>query len=107
MTWSTLTRTELPHPGSGIEAVLLENGHLLMIYNDNEDEPRDQLAVSISTDRGATWRWTRHLENTTGGRFDYPSLVQAADGTLHASYSYNLETIKYVHFNEAWIQQGD
>ena len=107
ITWGPLTLTDLPHPGSGIEAVLLRNGHLLMIYNDKEQGPRDRLAVSISTDRGATWPRTRHLEDVPGQRFDYPSLVQAQDGMLHASYSYNLETIKHVRFNEAWVQQGN
>ncbi|HEO71074.1 MAG TPA: neuraminidase (sialidase)-like protein [Candidatus Hydrogenedentes bacterium] len=107
MTWSTPTLTDLLHPGSGIEALLLDNGHLLMIYNNTENDPRDSLAVSVSTDRGETWTWTRHIENTPGGRFDYPSIIQAEDGSLHASYSYNLKTIKHVHFNEAWVQQGD
>jgi len=107
MTWSATTLTDRPHPGSGIEAILLANGHLLMIYNDNTEGPRDQLAVSISEDRGKTWRWTRHLEDTPGGRFDYPSIVQGEDGTLHASYSFNTKSIKYAHFNEAWVQQGD
>ena len=78
-----------------------------MIYNDKEKKPRDRLAVSISTNRGKTWKWTRHLENTPNGRFDYPSIIQAKDDTLHASYSYNLKTIKHVHFNEAWVQAGD
>jgi predicted neuraminidase len=72
-----------------------------------EDSPRDKLAVSISDDRGQTWKWTRHLEDLEGGRFDYPSIIQAQDGTLHATYSYNLETIKHVHFNEDWVQAGD
>ena len=107
MTWGTVTLTDLPHPGSGIEAVLLQNGHLAMIYNDTEKDPRDRLAVSISEDRGATWRWMRHLENVPGQRFDYPSMIQTPDRFLHATYSYNLETIKYVRFNEAWVQQGD
>jgi len=106
-TWSPLTVTDLPHPGAGIEAVLLRNGHLLMIYNDKEKGPRDRLAVSISTDRGETWKWTRHLEDTPGGRFDYPSIIQAKDGTLHATYSYNLKTIKHVHFDEPWVEKGD
>lgn len=106
-TWGPTTQTELLHPGAGIEAIVLDNGHLAMIYNDKTESPRDKLAVSISDDQGKTWRWTRHLEDTPGGRFDYPSMVQAKDGTLHASYSYNLETIKHVHFNEAWVQQGD
>ena len=33
--------------------------------------------------------------------------IQAEDGTLHATYSYNLKTIKHVRFNEAWVQQGE
>lgn len=35
-----------------LEALLLANGHLLLIYNNNTSGPRDQLAVSISEDRG-------------------------------------------------------
>ena len=62
---------------------------------------------SLSADGGKTWPWTRHLEDTPGGRFDYPSIIQARDGTLHATYSYYLKTIKHAHFNEAWIQAGD
>ncbi|MCC6488762.1 MAG: exo-alpha-sialidase, partial [Candidatus Hydrogenedentes bacterium] len=107
LTWGPVTVTDRPHPGAGIEAIVLDNGHLLLVYNDMVEGPRDQLAVSISEDRGQTWRWTRHLENTPDQRFDYPSIVQAKDGTLHATYSYNLETIKHVHFNEEWVMQGD
>ncbi len=106
-TWSEITNTDLPNPGAGIEAAMLRNGHLMMIYNDKEHDPRDRLAVSISTDNGKTWRSRRYLENKAGGRFDYPSLIESFDGTLHASYSFNLKTIKHAHFNEAWVTQGD
>ena len=107
LTWSPVEATDLPNPGGGVEALVLRNGHLAMIYNDKESSPRDRLAVSISPDGGRTWRWTRHLENRPGERFDYPSIIQARDGTLHVTYSYNLKTIKHVHFDEAWIQQGN
>jgi predicted neuraminidase len=105
MTWSPLELTDLPHPGGGIEAVLLKNGHLAMVYNNKQQGPRDKLAVSLSDDAGQTWKWTRQLEDTPGGRFDYPSLIQAADGTLHVTYSYLLRSIKHVHFNEAWVRE--
>jgi hypothetical protein len=107
MTWSEVTATELPNPGSGIEAVMLRNGHLAMIYNDLEESPRYRLAISISPDEGKTWPWKRSIENTPGGRFDYPSLVQAKSGLLHATYSYNLKTIKHVEFNEEWVRMGN
>jgi predicted neuraminidase len=105
-TWSRVAATSLPNPGGGIEAVVLASGGLAIIYNDTESSPRDRLAVSLSSDEGRTWSWTRHLENTPGQRFDYPSLVQARDGSLHASYSYNLKTIKHVTFNESWLRQS-
>jgi predicted neuraminidase len=98
--------TPLPNPGGGIEALTLASGELAIVYNDKEEAPRDRLAVSISADEGKTWPWTRHLENTPGGRFDYPSIVQAGDGMLHATYSYNLKTIKHVAFEAAWVKQG-
>jgi predicted neuraminidase len=107
MTWTEVTPTELPNPGSGVEAVMLQSGRLAMIYNDLEESPRYRLAVSISPDEGKTWPWKRYLENTPGGRFDYPSLVQAKDGVLHATYGYNLKTIKHVEFNEAWVEKGN
>jgi len=107
MTWSGVTETPLLHPGSGIEALRLRSGRLLMVYNDKTHGPRDSLAVSLSDDDGETWPHIRHLEQEPGGRFDYPSVIQSKDGTLHASYSFHLKTIKHVHFNEAWVEAGD
>ena len=106
MTWSEVTLTTLPHLGAGIEAIRLRNGHLAMVYNDKEQDPRDRLAVSISNDEGKTWNWTRYLENVPNARFDYPSVIQAKDGSIHVTYSDNLKTIKHVHFNEEWVTDG-
>jgi predicted neuraminidase len=124
-TWSTVTDTDLPNPGSGAEIISLRNGHWVLISNDTE-RGRNSLAVQISDDEGRTWKWKRHLEyNKPGpeaGSFHYPSIIQAKDGTLHASYSYFLggknlgkdadglpacKSIKHAHFNEAWVMQGD
>ncbi len=104
MTWTPVRNTDLPNPGSGIEALLLESGLLAMVYNDKEGSPRDRLAISLSEDEGQTWKWTRHIEDTPGGRFDYPSIIQTQDGTIHITYSYNLKTIKHVCFEEQWIK---
>ncbi len=106
MTWSKAELTDRLHPGGGIEAIRLKNGHLALVYNNKEEKPRDKLAISISDDDGKTWKWTRQIEDVPGGRFDYPSAIQAADGTIHVSYSYNLDTIKHVQFNEEWVRAG-
>ena len=147
-TWSAVEDSSLPNPGSGAEVTALANGHWVLVYNDLE-QGRYSLAVSLSEDEGATWPWTRHLErdppspqpasasapealrrdrsagqvpgqgDPQRGEYHYPSIIQARDGTLHASYSYFLppdratrdaegrlvrKAIKHAHFNEAWIR---
>ncbi len=105
LTWSPPELTDRLHPGGGVEVLLLKSGNLALVSNNKEKKPRDKLAISISTDQGRTWKWTRQLEDTPGGRFDYPSITQADDGTIHVSYSWNLRTIKHAEFNEEWVQQ--
>ena len=111
-TWSDVTDTQLPNPGSGAEIIRLKNGHWILIGNDTE-KGRGSLAVQISEDAGRTWKWKRHLEfdSALSGteQYHYPSIIQGKDGTLHATYSYftgepAVKTIKYVHFNEEWIR---
>ncbi len=119
VTWSPVVDSTIPNPGSGMEAIVLADGTWAMIYNDLE-KGRHSLAVSLSDDEGATWKWTRHLEldprGAGAGSFHYPSLIQARDGSLHASYSYFLnhlpanadrKSIKHAHFNVEWIKQGE
>ncbi len=127
-TWTAVEDTELPNPGAGAEVLVLKDGKWIMIYNDLE-LGRYSLAVSLSDDEGQTWRWTRHLERDADatpepmnaqrlGQYHYPSIIQAADGTLHATYSFFApvasvtpdaekrlprKSIKHAHFNEAWI----
>ena len=123
-TWGPVVDSDLPNPGSGAEVIGLRNGRWALIYNDTE-QGRHSLAVAISDDEGRTWKWRRHLESRPpgpeAGEFHYPSLIQARDGTLHASYSYFIKgpgvvtdadgrprhkSIKYAHFNEAWVVAG-
>jgi predicted neuraminidase len=127
-TWSEVEDSSLPNPGSGAEVLVLANGNWVLVYNDLE-RGRWSLAVSLSEDEGRTWRWTRHLERDAApadggdaGQYHYPSIIQAADGTLHATYSFLAppsavtrdrenrparKAIKHAHFNERWIRSGD
>lgn len=119
-TWSLARDTDLPDPGAGVEVLALKSGRWLLINNDTESG-RHQLAVSVSEDEGRTWPFKRHLEKDTpgpdAGSYSYPSLLQARDGTIHATYSYRPnranaardgqgESIKHVQFNEAWLLAG-
>jgi predicted neuraminidase len=128
-TWSPVEDTGIFNPGAGAEVIVLRNGNWVLINNDLE-RGRYSLAVSLSEDEGRTWPWTRHLERdpdpsssdmSQTGQYHYPSIIQASDGTLHATYSYFAppasvkpdaegrlprKSIKHAHFNEAWIRAG-
>ncbi|MEZ5351954.1 MAG: exo-alpha-sialidase [Bryobacteraceae bacterium] len=109
VTWSEVRDSNLPNPGSGAEVITLRDGAWALIYNDTE-KGRHSLAVAISTDEGVSWQWKRHLELTEGGSYHYPSLIQAQDGSLHATYSYfdkAGKSIKHAHFNLEWVKAGD
>lgn len=120
-TWSPVTDSEHPNSGTGAEIIALRNGTWALINNDLE-RGRHRLTVALSDDEGRTWKWRRALEHAPdeSARFHYPSIIQAKDGTLHATYSTfiekNAETgpdgkprakaIKHAHFNEAWVRAG-
>jgi predicted neuraminidase len=109
ISWGPVGTIELPNPGAGIDGVRLANGHWLLVYNDTVKD-RNSLAVSISTDEGRTWKWTRHLERHDKGGYHYPAVIQGRDGTIHAVYSYFVDegkSMKHAAFNEAWVTQGD
>ena len=125
VTWGPVKETELPNPGSGIDGVRLANGHWVLVYNDSAGS-RASLAVSLSEDEGRTWKWTRHLEKHSAGRYHYPAVIQGRDGRIHAIYScfiapettsaktaasksegVMLKGIKHAVINEAWIRTGD
>jgi predicted neuraminidase len=106
-TWSPAQKSTLPNPGSSVEAIVLKNGHWLLVYNDTESG-RNSLAVSISEDEGKTWPFTRHIERVDKGEgsFSYPSVIRTRDQTIHVTYSYQnggLKSIKYVVFSEKWV----
>ncbi len=119
VTWTLPKDTDFPNPGAGAEVIRLRNGNWALVYNDLE-RGRYSLAVTVSDDEGQTWKWTRHLEKEApsqrAGSYHYPSIIEARDGLLHASYSYFLPTepgaeprksIKHAAFNLEWVKEGD
>ena len=118
LTWGEVGALDIPNPGSGLDAVRLANGHWVLIYNDTRQK-RNSLAVSLSEDEGRTWAITRHLERHDEGAYHYPAIIQGADGTIHAVYSYFVpnetsdnrkkegKSMKHAAFNEDWIRAGD
>lgn len=105
-TWGPVGTIDLPNPGSGLDAVRLQSGAWLLVYNDLV-EGRRSLAVSLSDDEGRTWPHTRHLERQESGSYHYPAVIQGRNGRIHAVYSYFVEggkSMKHAEFTEAWVR---
>jgi len=110
VTWTAAQKTEIPNTAS-VQVLKLSDGRWVFIGNDIDDG-RYQISLYLSDDEGKTWKWKTHLEQVKkgDGSFSYPSMLQAPDGMLHITYSYQqgekLESIKYVVVNPALIPRS-
>ncbi|WP_305752161.1 sialidase family protein [Mammaliicoccus sciuri] len=118
--WSVPEATLLPNNNSSISAIKLSSGGIAIAYNLNSASNatfgkiawpglRNPVAVSVSEDGGLTWPIGRIFEQAEGfigtenktnnAQYEYPSLYQDRQGTLHLVYAYkNRLSVKYVRF---------
>lgn len=100
LTWSKVTVTELPNPNSGIDAVRLRDGRLVMVYN-RSTSARTPLNLAVSRD-GEHWKDFAELE-TGSGEYSYPALIQASNGDLLITYTWQRKKIRFVRYPLAKI----
>jgi len=91
-TWTPAQPTGLPNPNSGIDAVGLRDGRIVLVYNHSE-RGRSPLNVAVSAD-GDHWNSFLALE-TEPGEFSYPAVIQASDGGIHVTYTWNRKRIRH------------
>ena len=99
--WGELTLTDLPNPNSGTDAVTLTDGRHLLIYNHSEHS-RSPLNIAVSID-GTSWTPAVTLE-TEPGEFSYPAIIQASDGKVHVTYTWNRKKIAHAVIDPAKIR---
>jgi predicted neuraminidase len=98
-TWSAMTATELPNPDAGTDAVTLQDGRQLLIYNhtirkSEFPRSRNMLNLAISED-GKNWKPVMTLERQEG-EYSYPAIIQSKDGLVHITYTFRRKSVKYV-----------
>ena len=91
--WSPVHTLGLPNPNSGLDAVALRDGRVVLIFN-NTDKGRSPLNLAVSTD-GEHFHLFHTLESEPGGEFSYPSMIQARNGDLYATYTWNRKRIRH------------
>lgn len=100
-TWSLMQSSGLPNNWSGIDAVSLQDGRHLLVYNHvatpigARKGHRTPLNVAYSED-GKKWYAALVLEDSEISQYSYPSVIQSKDGFIHIVYTWRREKIKYV-----------
>ena len=92
-TWTQARFIGLPNPNSGIDAVRLKDGRIVLAFNDSYNE-RTPLNLAVSRD-GEHFRMFRTLEDGPG-QYSYPAIIQARNGDLIITYSWRRQSIKFV-----------
>jgi predicted neuraminidase len=103
VSWSPLSAIDLPNPNSGTDAVTLKDGRQLLVYNHSAHRadspgkgPRWPLNIALSDD-GVRWRNVLTLESEpVPNGYAYPAVIQAADGKVHVTYTWNRVRIRHV-----------
>lgn len=90
--WTEAKPIDLPNPNSGIDAVGLKDGRVALIFNDTTTG-RTPLNVAISSD-GEHFKMLSTLEDQPG-EYSYPAIIQAKDGRLLMTYTWNRKRIRY------------
>ncbi len=101
--WTDPQPIELPKPDSGLDALHLHDGRLLLAFNDSTRD-RDQLRLAICIDVGLTWTRAATIALEAGAEFSYPFLLQTNDGLIHLTYTWKRRAIRHVAFNLAWLE---
>jgi len=103
-TWSEMSLTELPNNNSGLDAVTLNDGRQLLIYNHSTRKQegmghkgRGVINLSVSND-GKKWDAALVLDylDEPEKQFSYPAIIQTSDGLVHIVYTWHRKRIKHV-----------
>ncbi len=100
--WSEAHDTEYKNPNSAGDVEKLNNGHLVLVYNNHMYE-RTPLSIAISTDQGKTFPYHRDIGGGENS-FAYPYMIQTSDGKILVLYTTNHRTsIMLAEFPETAI----
>lgn len=98
-----LEPTTVPNPNSSVAVIRRDNGGFLMVCNPTE-AGRNQLTILTSED-GKSWKTARGIEHSTeSGEFSYPYLLRGTDGQYHLIYTWNRSRMRYMSFDEQWLE---
>lgn len=93
VTWSGARPIDVPNPNSGIDAIALKDGRVVLVFNDTTTG-RTPLNLAVSED-SEHFKMFDTLEDRPG-EYSYPALVQGSNGDLYITYTWNRKSICFV-----------
>ena len=100
LTWTPVTLSEVENNQSGTDAVTMQNGRHVLIYNNFETLPmtkkgvRTPCSIALSDD-GIHWQHVLTLEDSPIDQYSYPAIIQGKDGSLHCLYTWRRQRVAY------------
>jgi predicted neuraminidase len=103
--WSEAVATDLPNPGSAVEAFADDHGRFIVIHNPST-RGRRTLRLASSWDGTRFASGCDLVPEGREGEVAYPIAVRASDGTWHVAYSAHGKTrIHHVRFGPDWLRR--
>ena len=101
--WSAAVATDLPNPGSAVDAFFDDSGTFILVYNPSNRDRRI-LRLAQSSDG---LHFHPGCDIAVGqGDVAYPTVLRAADGTWHLVYSSDGKArIRHIRFDAAWLDR--
>ena len=99
-TWTPVVLSEVVNNQSGTDAVTLQDGRHMLIYNNFETLPmtpkgvRTPCSLALSAD-GQTWHHVLTLEDSPIDQYSYPAIIQGRDGKIHCIYTWRRQRVAY------------
>jgi len=107
--WTSPAPLDLPNPNAAVTLAIDNNKTLLAVFN-NDREERYDMSLALSKDKGKNWKVIHTFdkglpEKNQKYEFSYPYLIHDGRGDFHLVYTWHKKRIKYVHFNQAWLDR--
>ena len=104
--WTQPWKTSLPNPNAAVAGARLDDGSLMVVFNDSEED-RSSLSLAVSSEEGESWLKIHQFERDPSGsdEYSYPFLIRSSSGDYHLLYTWQRTHVKHIRFNNAWLER--
>ena len=104
--WTQPWKTSLPNPNAAVAGARLDDGSLMVVFNDSEED-RSSLSLAVSSEEGESWLKIHQFEHDPSGsdEYSYPFLIRSSRGDYHLLYTWRRTHVKHIRFNHAWLER--